>query len=147
MRRAQALCGTKKITLATHNLKRRPIRTGLSILGIGLAVGGALALISLSHSIQDSAREGMDEMGDDLVVMRKGASDVFGGFIPEQTVELVAATPGVTRVSGERARPFIRSVSGDSLNWSAFGSSIRTRQDAAQNRLIATSMLPRVALE
>jgi hypothetical protein len=34
---------------------------------IGLAVGGALALISLSHSIQDSAREGMDEMGDDLV--------------------------------------------------------------------------------
>jgi hypothetical protein len=38
------------VTLATHNLKRRPIRTGLSILGIGLAVGGALALISLSHS-------------------------------------------------------------------------------------------------
>jgi putative ABC transport system permease protein len=91
------------VNLATHNLKRRPIRTSLSILGIGLAVGGALALISLSHSIQDSAREGMDEMGDDLVVMQKGASDVFGGFIPEQTVELVAATPGVTRVSGEMA--------------------------------------------
>jgi putative ABC transport system permease protein len=91
------------VTLATHNLKRRPIRTGLSILGVGLAVGSALALISLSHSIQDSAREGMDEMGDDLVVMQKGASDVFGGFIPEQTVGLVAATPGVTRVSGEMA--------------------------------------------
>ena len=45
----------------------------------------------------------MDEMGDDLVVMQKGASDIFGGFIPEQTVELVAATPGVTRVSGEMA--------------------------------------------
>jgi putative ABC transport system permease protein len=91
------------VTLAMHNLKRRPIRTGLSILGVGLAVGSALALISLSHSIQDSAREGMDEMGDDLVVMQKGASDVFGGFIPEQTVGLVAATPGVTRVSGEMA--------------------------------------------
>jgi putative ABC transport system permease protein len=48
------------VTLAMHNLKRRPIRTGLSILGVGLAVGSALALISLSHSIQDSAREGMD---------------------------------------------------------------------------------------
>ena len=91
------------VTLAMHNLKRRPIRTGLSILGVGLAVGSALALISLSHSIQGSAREGMDEMGDDLVVMQKGASDVFGGFIPEQTVGLVAATPGVTRVSGEMA--------------------------------------------
>jgi putative ABC transport system permease protein len=91
------------VSLATRNLKRRPIRTSLSILGIGLAVGSALALISLSRSIQDSTRDGMDEMGDDLVVMQKGASDIFGGFIPEQTVELVAATPGVTRVSGEMA--------------------------------------------
>ena len=76
--------------LALRNLKRRPIRTSLSILGIGLAVGSALALIALSRSIKDSTREGMDEMGDDLVVMQKGASDVFGGFIPEQTVGLVA---------------------------------------------------------
>ena len=87
--------------LALRNLGRRPIRTGLSILGIGLAVGSALALISLSRSIKDSTREGLDEMGDDLVVMQKGASDIFGGFIPEQTVERVAAIPGVARVSGE----------------------------------------------
>jgi putative ABC transport system permease protein len=87
--------------LALRNLKRRPIRTGLSILGVGLAVGSALALIALSRSIKDSTREGMDEIGDDLVVMQKGASDIFGGFIPEQTVERVAAIPGIVRVSGE----------------------------------------------
>lgn len=87
--------------LALRNLMRRPIRTGLSILGIGLAVGSALGLTALSRSIQDSAREGMDEIGDDLIVMQKGASDVFGGFIPEQTVERVAAVPGVARVAGE----------------------------------------------
>ena len=62
------------VGLATRNLKRRPIRTSLSILGIGLAVGAALALIALSRSIQDSTREGMNELGDDLVVMQKGAS-------------------------------------------------------------------------
>jgi putative ABC transport system permease protein len=89
------------VGLALRNLKRRPIRTGLSILGIGLAVGSALALIALSRSIQDSTREGMDELGDDLVVMQKGASDIFGGFIPEETVERVAALPGVVRASGE----------------------------------------------
>ena len=72
--------------LALRNLRRRPVRTGLSILGIGLAVGSALALISLSRSIKDSTRDGFDEMGDDLVVMQKGASDIFGGFIPEQTI-------------------------------------------------------------
>src|SRR5580698_6518149 len=87
--------------LALRNLKRRPVRTCLSILGIGLAVGSALALIALSHSIRDSTRAGMDEIGDDLVVMQKGASDIFGGFIPQQTVDRIATIPGVVRVSGE----------------------------------------------
>jgi putative ABC transport system permease protein len=87
--------------LALRNLRRRPIRTCLSVLGIGLAVGSALALIGLSRSIQNSMRDGMDEIGDDLVVMQKNASDIFGGFIPEQTVERIAMIPGVARVAGE----------------------------------------------
>jgi putative ABC transport system permease protein len=89
------------IGLALRNLRRRPVRTSLSILGIGLAVGSALALITLSRSIQASTRDGMDEIGDDLVVMQKGASDIFGGFITEETVERIAAIAGVARVSGE----------------------------------------------
>jgi putative ABC transport system permease protein len=89
------------VGLALRNLRRRPIRTCLSILGIGLAVGSALALIALSRSIQDSTRDGMDEIGDDLVVMQKGSSDIFGGFIPEETVDRIAALPGIVRVSGE----------------------------------------------
>ena len=89
------------VGLALRNLKRRPARTGLSILGIGLAVGSALALIALSHSVQDSTREASDELGDDFVVTQKGAADIFGGFIPEATIERVAAIPGVARVSGE----------------------------------------------
>src|SRR6266566_10055457 len=89
------------VGLALRNLRRRPVRTGLSILGIGLAVGSALALIALSRSIKDSTQEGIDEMGDDLVVMQKGASDIFGGFISEQTVERIGSVPGIVRVSGE----------------------------------------------
>ena len=89
------------VGLALRNLKRRPVRTSLSILGIGLAVGSALALIALSRSIKEGTREGMDEIGDDLIVMQKGASDIFGGFIPEQTVERIAAISGIVRVSGE----------------------------------------------
>ncbi|MBV8840358.1 MAG: ABC transporter permease [Alphaproteobacteria bacterium] len=88
-------------SLALRNLRRRPVRSGLSILGIGLAVGSALALMSLSHSIKDSTRAGLDEMGDDLVVMQKNASDIFGGFIAEDMVARVAAVPGVARAAGE----------------------------------------------
>jgi putative ABC transport system permease protein len=88
------------LSLALRNLKRRPVRTCLSVLGIGLAVGGALVSMSLSRSIQDAAREGIEEIGSDLVVMHKGASDIFGGFIAEPTVERIAAISGVARVSG-----------------------------------------------
>lgn len=88
------------VSLALRNLKRRPVRTGLSVLGIGLAVGGALSLMSLSRSIADSASEGIAEIGGDLIVMQRDRSDIFGGFIPEQTVERIAAIPGIARVSG-----------------------------------------------
>ncbi len=89
------------VSLSFRNLKRRPVRTCLAVLGIGLAVGSALALMALSRSIADSTREAMDEISDGLVVMQKGASDVFSGFIPMDSVERIAAIPGVARVSGE----------------------------------------------
>src|SRR5258708_11611274 len=89
------------VGLALRNLGGRQVRTGVSSRGIGVAVGSAVALIALARSIKDSTQEGIDEMGDDLVVMQKGASDIFGGFIPEQMVERIAAIRGVVRASGE----------------------------------------------
>ena len=86
---------------AIRNLRRRPIRTALSIVSIALAVGGALALIAISSSIEDSTREGMAEIGDDVVVTQRGASDLFGGFLPQQIVDRIALVPGVARISGE----------------------------------------------
>ena len=50
---------------------------------------------------QDGMREGINEMGDDLVVMQKGASDIFGASSRKKTIERVAAIPGVARASGE----------------------------------------------
>jgi len=87
--------------LALRNLRRRPIRTALSILGIALAVGGALALLALSRSIQDATRDGMDEIGDDLAVTQKDAPDIFAGFLPADTEGRVAKVAGVVRAAGE----------------------------------------------
>jgi putative ABC transport system permease protein len=87
--------------LAVRNMRRRPIRTSLCIMGIALAVGSALALVALSSSIKTSSQEGMDEAGDDLVVSQKGATDLFGGFLPDQLEERVAGIANVGRASGE----------------------------------------------
>jgi putative ABC transport system permease protein len=89
------------VGFAIRNLRRRSIRTSLSIVSIGLAVGGALALIAISRSIEDSTREGMDEIGDDVIVTQRGAADLFGGFLPQQISDRIALIPGVARVSGE----------------------------------------------
>jgi putative ABC transport system permease protein len=89
------------VGLAFRNLRLRPVRTGLTVIGIAVAVGSALALMALSHSIQDGTREGLSEIGGDLVVMAKNAPNVFSGFIPEDAIERIGAINGVVRVSGE----------------------------------------------
>src|SRR4029077_7934740 len=66
------------VGFAFRNLQRRLVRTSLSIVSIGLAVGSALALIAISRSIEEGTRDGMDEIGDDVIVTQRGASDLFG---------------------------------------------------------------------
>jgi putative ABC transport system permease protein len=87
--------------LAMRNLRRRPMRTALTIIGIALAVGSALALVDLSQSIEASTRESIDELGTDLSVTQKGAPDLFGGFLSEELAGPLSKIPGVARVAGE----------------------------------------------
>jgi putative ABC transport system permease protein len=77
------------------------MRTTLSILGIALAVGSVLSLVALSRSIEDGLAEGLDEIGADLAVAQRGASDIFGGFLPEEMGDRIAAVPGVAGVAGD----------------------------------------------
>jgi putative ABC transport system permease protein len=88
-------------SLAIRNLRRRPMRTALTIVGIALAVGSSLALVALSRSIEESTREGIDELGTDLTVTQKGAPDLFSGFLSEELAGRLSEIAGVTRVAGE----------------------------------------------
>ncbi|WP_137126130.1 ABC transporter permease [Roseomonas sp. HF4] len=101
--------------LALSNLRRRPARTLLSILGIGVAVGGAIALLSLGQGIKAGVGDSLGERGADLVVTQRAATDAFGGRLPEALGERLAAVPGVAEVNREliafvsdaRARPLL----------------------------------------
>src|SRR5215469_9790325 len=87
-------------SLALRNLRQRPVRTGLVVLGIAVAVGSALALLALSRSVQAGVRDSLDEIGGDLIVMPKNVSAVFGGFIPESVLDRIGTISGIARVSG-----------------------------------------------
>ncbi|MBI3678736.1 MAG: ABC transporter permease [Proteobacteria bacterium] len=87
--------------LALRNLRRRPLRSALSALGIGLAVASAIALVALSQSITGSVQDSVDERGSDLTIMQHGASDLFGGFLPAELGQRIAKVPGVTGVAAE----------------------------------------------
>jgi putative ABC transport system permease protein len=88
-------------TLALRNLLRRPMRTTLLALGIGLAVATALALLALSSSIERITADSTRERGADLTVSQKGASDLFGGFVAADLGRKIAAIRGVAGVAGE----------------------------------------------
>lgn len=89
------------VGLAVRNLRRRPVRSLLSIFSIAIAIGCALALFAITRSIEDSTREGMEEIGDDVIVTQRGATDLFGGFLPQPISDTIGNIPGVARVSGE----------------------------------------------
>jgi putative ABC transport system permease protein len=105
-------------TLAFRNIRRRPVRTGLAVIGIAIAVGSALSLLALARGVYDGAREGLDEIGGDLVVMSKNSSSLFSGFIPDSALERIAAVPGVTQISGALV---VFAPDGDAGNLLTFG--------------------------
>ena len=89
------------VTLAFRNLLRRPLRTTVVAISVGLAVGSALSLLALSDSIDNTAREGFDERGADLTITQRDASDFFSGFIPEELRTRLEQLNRVTEVAGE----------------------------------------------
>ena len=87
--------------LAYSNLSRRAARTFLTILGIALAVGTAVALLALGRGILDNVSRGLTEMGTELVVAPRKATDLLSARLPEAMGGQIAAIAGVESVSGE----------------------------------------------
>jgi len=87
--------------LAFRNLRRRPVRSALTILGVGFAVGSFITLYGLSGSVDDNARQSADERNAHLTVHRRGAAEIFGSTMAETIGSKLTTIPGVAVVSGE----------------------------------------------
>jgi putative ABC transport system permease protein len=81
------------------NLARRPIRTGLTVLGLAVAVGSMIALLGVSHNVEKSVESAFDVRRVDLIVMQAnkplGLDSDFSEFFIEETRKM----PEVARLS------------------------------------------------
>jgi putative ABC transport system permease protein len=82
------------LDLVTRSLKRRPIRTGLTLLGISIGIAAVVALIGLSRGLVTSWSAGMKSRGVDIVVHNLRGSLTPKPF-PASTRGRIAHLPGV----------------------------------------------------
>jgi putative ABC transport system permease protein len=59
-------------TVVTRGLMRRPVRTGLTIVGIAIGIAAVVALVGISRGFETSWQTGMKSRGTDIVVGNMG---------------------------------------------------------------------------
>ena len=71
---------------AWKNLRRRPVRTGLTMLGVAVAVSAVVALVGLANSFEQTLLDLFQRRGVDLVVVRKGGLQQMNSILDEAQI-------------------------------------------------------------
>jgi putative ABC transport system permease protein len=66
------------LTIVIRGLMRRPVRTGLTLVGISIGIAAVVALVGMAWGYQKSIVKHLDVMGIDIVV-----SNMSGGIMPK----------------------------------------------------------------
>jgi len=81
-----------------RGLWRRPVRTGLTVLGIAIGIAAVVALVGMASGYEKSVADQLDTVGIDIVV-----SNMQGGIMPkafeESVRDTIAVLPGVTEAN------------------------------------------------
>src|SRR3954466_12348822 len=85
--------------VVTSGLKRRPVRTGLTLLGISVGIAAVVALIGLSRGLLTSWTAGLKSRGTEIVVHNMRGSLTPKPF-PASTRDRIAHLPGVVATCG-----------------------------------------------
>src|SRR5438046_4738017 len=81
------------LNVVTSGLRRRPVRTGLTLLGIAVGIAAVVALIGMSRGFITSWTAGMKSRGTDIVVHNMRGSLTPQPF-PASTRDRIAHLPG-----------------------------------------------------
>ena len=86
------------LTVITRGLMRRPVRTGLTIVGISIGIAAVVALVGISRGFETSWETGMKSRGTDVVVSSMGSALTPKPF-PASVVERITPLPHVAETS------------------------------------------------
>lgn len=86
-----------------RNLRHRPLRSLLTLIGVAVAVAACIAFTSLSRGLEESWVFALEERESHIYVTYKGVVDILLSSIDEEVGGELKQAPGVERVSGELA--------------------------------------------
>jgi putative ABC transport system permease protein len=90
-------------TVAMLNLKKRPIRSLLTTLGIAVAVGSFVSIVGLTRGFERAWINTLLARGTHLIAFQKGAVDLLTTSIDARAGEQIRRIDGVRDVAGELA--------------------------------------------
>lgn len=88
------------LALICKNLIRQPVRSALTVLGIGIGITTVVALGVITAGAKETAGEYLRVGGADFIVAQKGAADMSLSSLSTEDVARVASEPGVSGASG-----------------------------------------------
>lgn len=104
-------------TFVLKNLARRPVRTGLTVLGLAVAVGSMIALLGISHNVNGAVGDLFEKRGIDLMVTAAGKTDQLASDMRQSLVEEASRLEGVAETApGLVEMVEVTRESGSSLN-------------------------------
>lgn len=89
------------VMLPMRNLIRRPIRSGLTVSGIAVAIAAMVALIGLSQGLETAWTQGLMDRGTHVLVTSKGAVEILAATFDQELAGALTADPRVKQADGE----------------------------------------------
>jgi putative ABC transport system permease protein len=86
-------------TFVLKNVFRRKVRSGLTGVGVAVAVGAVVALFNLSEGFERSFAELYEVRGIDIVVLQAGKTERLTSDLDQKLSDRLAEVPGVASVS------------------------------------------------
>ena len=87
-------------SIVVRGLTRRPVRTGLTLVGISIGIAAVVALVGISRGFEKSWETGLKARGTDIVVSKMGSSLAPKPFSDEVAASIVKL-PHVAAISSQ----------------------------------------------